>query len=96
MSISKQRVYLIDGSSYIYRAYYAIRHLSNSKGEATNAVYGFTEFLRELIELEQPEYIACAFDANTAMQPSFIRFLTIYICNTGNPNSASSTTRVHL
>ena len=38
-------VYLIDGSGYIYRAYHAIRDLSNSKGLRTNAVYGFTRML---------------------------------------------------
>jgi DNA polymerase-1 len=35
-------LYLIDGSAYIYRAYHAIRGLSNSKGLPTNAVFGFT------------------------------------------------------
>ncbi len=44
-----QRLFLIDGSSYIYRAYYAIRHLSNSKGMATNAIYGFTNMLLKVI-----------------------------------------------
>jgi DNA polymerase-1 len=38
-------LYLIDGSSYIYRAFYAIRHLSSSKGIPTNATYGFTQML---------------------------------------------------
>jgi len=57
------RLYLIDGSSYIYRAYYAIRHLSNSKGEATNAVYGFTKMLLTLLREEHPDRIAVIFDA---------------------------------
>jgi DNA polymerase-1 len=59
----RERVYLIDGSSYIYRAYFAIRHLSNSKGEATNAVYGFTNMLLTLLRDEQPDRIAIIFDA---------------------------------
>ncbi len=63
MSPNNNRVYLIDGSSYIYRAYYAIRHLSNSKGEATNAVYGFTNMLLTLLREEQPDRIAVIFDA---------------------------------
>lgn len=63
MSEQKQRVYLVDGSSYIYRAYYAIRHLSNSKGEATNAVYGFTNMLLNLVRDEQPDRLAVIFDA---------------------------------
>jgi len=57
------RVYLVDGSSYIYRAYYAIRHLSNSKGEATNAVYGFTKMLLTLMREEKPDRLAIIFDA---------------------------------
>jgi len=56
-------LYLVDGSSYIYRAYYAIRHLSNSKGEATNAVFGFTKMLQTLIKQEQPGHLAVIFDA---------------------------------
>ena len=63
MSKQTERVYLIDGSSYIYRAYYAIRHLSNSRGEATNAVYGFTNMLLTLLREEQPDLVAVIFDA---------------------------------
>jgi len=63
MSKPTDRVYLIDGSSYIYRAYYAIRHLSNSRGEATNAIYGFTKMLLALLREEQPDRVAVIFDA---------------------------------
>jgi len=59
----QQKIYLVDGSSYIYRAYFAIRHLSNSRGEATNAVYGFTNMLLTLLREEQPEMMAVIFDA---------------------------------
>ena len=58
-----QRLFLIDGSSYIYRAYYAIRHLSNSRGEATNAVYGFTNMLLKVMRDYQPDHLAVVFDA---------------------------------
>lgn len=58
----QQKIYLVDGSSYIYRAYYAIRHLSNSRGEATNAVYGFTNMLMTLLREEKPDMIAIIFD----------------------------------
>jgi len=61
--MSSPRLYLIDGSSYIYRAYYAIRHLSNSRGMATNAVYGFTAMLLKIIRDEQPDYLAVVFDS---------------------------------
>jgi DNA polymerase I len=57
-----QRLFLIDGMSHVYRAFYAIRNLSNSKGQPTNAVYGFTSMLRKLIQEQKPEYIAVAID----------------------------------
>lgn len=63
MSDQPEKLYLVDGSSYIYRAYYAIRHLSNSKGEATNAVYGFTKMLMSLVRDERPDHLAVIFDA---------------------------------
>jgi DNA polymerase-1 len=56
-------LYLIDGSAYIYRAYHAIRNLTNSKGLPTNAVFGFTRMLIKLIEDRSPEYAAMFFDA---------------------------------
>jgi DNA polymerase I len=60
--MSRKRLFLVDGMSHIYRAYYAIPRLSNSKGFPTNAVYGFTSMLRRLIGDEKPDYIAVAFD----------------------------------
>lgn len=55
-------LYLIDGSAYIYRAYHAIKPLSNSCGLPTHAVYGFTTILRRLIRERDPRYLAVAFD----------------------------------
>ncbi|MFH1573900.1 MAG: DNA polymerase, partial [Acidobacteriota bacterium] len=60
--MSRKRLYLIDGMSHVYRAYYAIRNLSTSKGFPTNAVYGFTAMLRKLILEEKPDFIAVALD----------------------------------
>jgi DNA polymerase-1 len=60
--VSSKRLFLIDGMSHIYRAYYAIRSLTNSKGMPTNAIYGFTSMLRKLIQDQKPEYIAVAMD----------------------------------
>ncbi|MFQ5561521.1 MAG: DNA polymerase I, partial [Nitrospinota bacterium] len=57
-----KRVYLVDGSSYIYRAFYALKSLSNSKGEPTNAVFGFARMLITLLKKESPDYLAIAFD----------------------------------
>ena len=49
-------LYLIDGSSYIFRAFYAIRqYLSNSKGLPTNAIFGFSNMLLKVIKDEKPE-----------------------------------------
>ncbi len=60
---SRPRLFLIDGSSYIYRAFYAIGHLSNSKGLPTNAIYGFTQMLLKVLKEHQPDHIAIAFDS---------------------------------
>jgi len=58
----KPTLYLIDGSNYLFRAFYAIRELSNSKGFPTNAIYGFTTMLMKLLRERNPDYIAIAFD----------------------------------
>ncbi|HLO26180.1 MAG TPA: DNA polymerase I, partial [Geobacteraceae bacterium] len=59
----KPVLYLIDGSSYIYRAYYAIRHLSSPKGFPTNALYGFTQMLLKVMKERKPDHLAVVFDA---------------------------------
>ena len=56
------RLFLIDGSSQMYRAYHAIRGLTGPDGRSTNAVYGFATMLRKLIADHAPEYIAASFD----------------------------------
>jgi DNA polymerase I len=55
-------LYLIDGHSYFYRAFHAIRNLSNSKGFPTNAIFGFTNMLIKLIREKKPEAIAVVLD----------------------------------
>ena len=60
---NEKTIYMIDGSAYIYRAYHAVRGLSNSKGLPTNAVFGFTRMLLKLIEDHSPEYIGMFFDS---------------------------------
>ncbi|MBM4277181.1 MAG: DNA polymerase I [Deltaproteobacteria bacterium] len=60
---NRPRLFLIDGSSYIYRAFYAIRHLSNSKGFPTNAIYGFTQMLLKVLKDHRPDYLAVVFDS---------------------------------
>jgi len=60
----KERVlYLIDGSSYIFRAYHAIRSLSTSKGSPTNAIYGFTSMIFKFLKDYSPEYLGIVFDS---------------------------------
>ena len=56
-------LYLIDGNSYVYRAFYAIKGLTNSKGFPTNAIYGFTTMLLKIIREKKPEAIAVCFDS---------------------------------
>ena len=61
-------LYLIDGNSLLYRAYYAIPSLSNSKGEPTNAIYGFITMMKKLVEEAGPEYLVVCFDRK---EPTF-------------------------
>jgi DNA polymerase-1 len=58
----RPKLVLIDGSNYLFRAFYAIPELSNSKGFPTNAIYGFTTMLMKLLHDQEPDYIAVAFD----------------------------------
>ncbi|HEU4684794.1 MAG TPA: DNA polymerase I, partial [Nitrospira sp.] len=55
-------LYLIDGSAYIYRAFFALPPLNNSKGFQTNAVYGFTTTLTKILREHKPDGVAVAFD----------------------------------
>ncbi|HEX2224699.1 MAG TPA: DNA polymerase I [Thermoanaerobaculia bacterium] len=52
----------MDGYSNIFRAFYAIRNLSNSKGEPTNAVYGFVQMLKKLLREDNPDLVGVALD----------------------------------
>ena len=61
--IADNPLVLVDGSSYLYRAYYAPPHLTNSKGEATGAVYGVINMLRSLLNQYKPSQMAVVFDA---------------------------------
>ncbi len=61
-------LFLVDLSSFIFRAFYAIRSLSNRAGEPTNAVYGVATMLAKLIDDAKPTYLAAVFDSK---EPSF-------------------------
>ncbi len=62
------RLFVIDGYSYLYQAYHAIRSMTGPKGEPTNAIFGFVGMLLRLMEKENPDYIAIALDLK---EPSF-------------------------
>ncbi len=59
-------LYLIDGNGFFYRAYYAIQGLTNSKGEPTNALYGFITSVEKLVAAYKPDYLAVCFDRREA------------------------------
>ncbi|MBW1646005.1 MAG: DNA polymerase I [Deltaproteobacteria bacterium] len=58
-----KKIYLIDGSSLIYRAYHALPPLTTSSGQPTNAVYGFANMILKLLADEQPEHVVVVMDA---------------------------------
>lgn len=60
---NKTPIILVDGSSYLYRAFFATPPLTNSKGEPTGAIYGVTNMIRSLINQYNPTRIAIVFDA---------------------------------
>ncbi len=60
---SEKTLLLVDGSSYLYRAFHALPPLSNSAGEPTGALYGVANMLRKLVKDYQPGHLAVIFDA---------------------------------
>ena len=61
--IAENPLILVDGSSYLYRAYHAFPPLTNSAGDPTGAMYGVLNMLRSLILQYQPTHAAVVFDA---------------------------------
>ncbi|CAK9886820.1 MAG: DNA polymerase I [Candidatus Erwinia impunctatus] len=61
--IAENPLILVDGSSYLYRAYHAFPPLTNSDGEPTGAMYGVLNMLRSLLLQYQPSHVAVVFDA---------------------------------
>lgn len=59
----KKPLILVDGTSYLYRAFHALPPLTNSKGEPTGAIYGVISMLRKLMKENDPDYIVVVFDA---------------------------------
>lgn len=56
------KIYVLDASGFIYRSYFAIRQMTNSKGESTNALFGFIRSVLKLIKDFNPEYMVAVFD----------------------------------
>lgn len=70
------KLLLVDGPYYVYRSFYAIRELSNSRGEPTNAIYGFVKALRKMLRDLQPDRAAVLWDQGlparrTELQPEY-------------------------
>ncbi len=63
MTDKKPPLILVDGSSYLFRAFHALPPLTNSKGQPTGAVYGVINMLKKLVADYKPEHIAVIFDA---------------------------------
>jgi DNA polymerase-1 len=63
MSDSDKKLVLVDGSSYLYRAFHAMPALTNSAGQPTGAVYGVSNMLRRLLKDYDPAHVAVVFDA---------------------------------
>jgi DNA polymerase-1 len=57
-----KRILLVDGHYYAYRSFYAIRHLTNSRGEATNALYGMAKALNRMVADLKPDYAVVIMD----------------------------------
>jgi DNA polymerase-1 len=60
---TRPTLYLVDGSSYLYRAFHALPNLTNSRGEPTGALLGVANMLKRLLNETDPEYVAVVFDA---------------------------------
>src|SRR5450432_2093850 len=70
------KLLLVDGHYYVYRSFFAIRNLSNSRGEPTNAIYGFVKTIRRMVKDLQPGLGAVIWDEGlperrTQLQPEY-------------------------
>lgn len=67
------KIFILDASGYIYRSYFAIGQMTNSKGESTNALYGFARSVQKLIKDFKPTHIVAVFDGpNNAIKRTAI------------------------
>jgi DNA polymerase-1 len=61
--MARGRLFLVDASGYVYRAFHALPALGTSKGLPTNAILGFANMVAKLLRAEKPDYLAIVFDA---------------------------------
>ena len=61
--MANKKIFLLDASSYVFRAYHAVTFLTNSKSFPTNAIYGFINMFNKLIKDFNPEYLVAVFDS---------------------------------
>ena len=62
--MTKPKLFLIDATALCYRAFYAIRNLSTSFGQPTNAIYGFINMLNKILKEKNPQFLAVCFDVS--------------------------------
>ena len=74
--MSKKHLYIIDANAFCYRAFYALRNLSTSFGQPTNAIYGFVNILNKILREKNPDYLAVCFDVsrNTFRQKRYAEY----------------------
>lgn len=63
-----KKLYILDASGYLYRSYFAIRNITNAKGESTNALYGFIRSVLKLRKDFQPEHLVAIFDGPASIK----------------------------
>ncbi len=70
------RLFLIDATAFCYRSFYALKELSTSFGQPTNAIYGFINILNKILKDNKPEYMAVCFDVSrdTFRQKKFAEY----------------------
>ncbi|OGX37925.1 MAG: DNA polymerase I [Omnitrophica WOR_2 bacterium RIFCSPHIGHO2_02_FULL_52_10] len=74
--MAQAKIFLIDGHALCYRSFYAIKALATSKGQPTNAVFGFVRYILKIFEEHRPEYMAVCFDfpGKTRRQEKFAAY----------------------
>ncbi|MCB9746903.1 MAG: DNA polymerase I [Candidatus Omnitrophica bacterium] len=76
MMVKKGSLFLVDGHALCYRSFFAIKNLTNSQGQATNAVFGFIRTMKTIVDVYQPQYLAVCFDSKekTRRQEKFAEY----------------------